>query len=202
MEGERWKVVGKIKLTAAVFTQHLEQKCKHSTSNDWDRRRKRCVWCRLLRCISASSRCDYKEKEAAPPQLFSDNTKFPQSEWIPPWLSFTAVQLIGLILPSVPLKARCICPPAAPKGRKHNTSKPDARLLANFKEILGECVALWCLSPVTAKVTHVTGTAVLFMVLDLPLLKLLAALLFAPHLLTTNTYNWETHIDSQTNVNY
>lgn len=136
------------------------------------------------------------------PQLFSDNTKFPQSEWIPPCLSFTAVQLIGLILASVPLKAWCICPPAAPKGRKHNTSKPDARLLANFKEILGECVALWCLSPVTAKVTHVTGTAVLFMVLDLPLLKLFAALLFAPHLLTTNKYNWETHIDSQTNMNY
>lgn len=131
------------------------------------------------------------------PQLFPDNTKFPQSEWIPPWLSFTAVQLIGLIPASVPLKAWCICPPAAPKGRKHNTSNPDARLLADFKEILGECVALRCLSPVTAKVTHVTGTAVLFGVLDLPLLKLLAALLFAPHLSTTNTNN---QTDSQTNM--
>lgn len=136
-----------------------------------------------------------RSRHTPPPstQMFSDNSKFPQSEWIPPWLSFTPVQLIGLILASVPLKARCICPPAAPKGRKHNTSKPDARLLADFKEILGECVALWCLSPVTAKVTHVTGTAVLFMVLDLPLLKLFAALLFAPHLLTTNTYSRETH---------
>lgn len=134
-----------------------------------------------------------RKKQTPPPpppqkEMFSDNTKFPQSEWIPPRLSFTAVQLIGLILASVPLKAWCICPPAAPKGRKHNTSKPDARLLANFKEILGECVALWCLSPVTAKVTHVTGTAVLFMVLDLPPLKLFAALLFVPHLLTTKTY--------------
>lgn len=40
MEGERWKVVGKIKLTAAVFTQHLEQKCKHSTSNDREAEKK------------------------------------------------------------------------------------------------------------------------------------------------------------------
>lgn len=144
-----------------------------------------------------------RQKQTPPPKMFSDNTKFPQSEWIPPWLSFTPVQLIGLILASVPLKAWCICPPAAPKGRKHNTSKPDARLLANFKEILGECVALWCLSPVTAKVTHVTGTTVLFMVLDLPPLKLFAALLFVPHLLTTKTYNWEPHkLDSQTDMNY
>lgn len=129
-----------------------------------------------------------RRRPPRPLKMFSDNTKFPQSEWIPPRLSFTPVQLIGLILASVPLKAWCICPPAAPKGRKHNTSKPDARLLANFKEILGECVALWCLSPVTAKVTHVTGTAVLFMVLDLPPLKLFAALLFVPHLLTTTRY--------------
>lgn len=128
-----------------------------------------------------------------PPPPFFDNTKFPQSEWIPPWLSFTAVQLIGLILASVPLKAWCICPPAAPEGRKHNTSTADAPMLAGFKEILGECVALWCVSPVTAKVTHVTGSAALFMLLDLPLLKLFAALLFAPHLLTTNTNKRETH---------
>lgn len=134
-----------------------------------------------------------RRRRSRPPPPFSDNTKFPQSEWIPPWLSFTAVQLIGLILASVPLKAWCICPPAAPKGRKHNTSTADAPMLASFKEILGECVALWCVSPVTAKVTHVTGSAALFMLLDLPLLKLFAALLFAPHLLTTNTNKWETH---------
>lgn len=30
MEGERRKVVGKIQLTAAVFTQRLEQKRKHT----------------------------------------------------------------------------------------------------------------------------------------------------------------------------
>lgn len=59
--------------------------------------------------------------------------------------------------------------------------------LADFKEILGDHVPLWCLSPVTAKVTRVTLTVVLFMLLDFLLLKLFGSLLFAPHLLTTNT---------------
>lgn len=119
-----------------------------------------------------------------------NNPKFPHSDQIPlnqQWLSFTPVQLIGLILASVSLKAECICPTATPKGRKDNTSKPAAQLLADFKEILWDYVPLRCLSPVTAKVTRVTLTVVLFMLLDFLLLKLFGALLFAPHLLTTNT---------------
>lgn len=93
------------------------------------------------------------------PQLFSDNTKFPRSEWIPPRLSFTAVQLIGLILASVPLKAWCICPPAAPEGRKHNTSPADAAMLANFKEILGECVWLSGVCPPSQRRLHMSQGA-------------------------------------------
>lgn len=69
------------------------------------------------------------------------------SEQIPLWLSFTPVQLIGLILASVSLKAWCICPTETPKGRKDNTSKPAAQLLADFKEILGDCAPPRCLFP-------------------------------------------------------
>lgn len=114
-------------------------------------------------------------------------------------LSFPTVQLIGLILASVSLKAECICPTATPKGRKGNTAKPAAQLLADFKEILGDCVALRCLSPVTAKVTRVTMSVVLFMLLDFLLLKPFGTLLFAPHLLTTNTsINIKTHTSTHT----
>lgn len=80
-----------------------------------------------------------------------------------------------------------------PKGRKGNTSKPVAQLLADFKEILRDHVLLWCLSPVTVKVTRVTLSVVLFMLLDFLLLKLFGALWFAPHLLTTNTKAQHTH---------
>lgn len=102
-------------------------------------------------------------------------------------LSSPPVQLIGLILASVSLKAECICPTATPKGRKGNTSKPAAQLLADFKEIFRDYVPLRCLSPVRAKVTRVTLTVVLFMLLDFILLKPFGALLFAPHLLTSKT---------------
>ncbi len=133
-----------------------------------------------------------------------NNPIFPHSDLIPlnqRWLSFIAVQLIGLILASVSLKAECICPTATPKGRKDNTSKPAAQLLADFKEILGDYVPLRCLSPVTAKVTRVTLTAVLFMLLDFLLLKPFGALLFAPHLLTTNTRINGKHTHGLTSTN-
>lgn len=104
-----------------------------------------------------------------------------------PCLCPPPIQLMGLILASVSLKAECICPVATPKGRKGNTSKPAAQLQADFKEILGDCAPLRCPSPVTAKVTRVTLTAVLFMLLAFLLLKLFSSLLFDPHLLTTNT---------------
>lgn len=117
-------------------------------------------------------------------------------------LSSPPVQLIGLILASVSLKAECICPTATPKGRKGNTSKPAAQLLADFKEIFRDYVPLRCLSPVRAKVTRVTLTVVLFMLLDFILLKPFGALLFAPHLLTSKTsINTEhTHRDSHTHM--
>lgn len=62
-------------------------------------------------------------------------------------------------------------PAETPEDRKHNTSKAAAQLLADFKEILGDCAPLRCLSPVTAKVTRVTVTALLLMLLDFPLFK-------------------------------
>lgn len=75
-------------------------------------------------------------------------------------------------------------------------------MLADFKEILGDYVPLRCLSPVTAKVTRVTLTVVLFMLLDFLLLKLFGALLFAPHLLTTNAHVNSKHTRGPTNTNY
>lgn len=116
-----------------------------------------------------------------------------------PCLSITPIQLIGLILASVLLKAECICPTAKPKGRKDNTSKPVAQLLADFKEILWAYVLLRCLCLLTVKVTRVTLSVVLFMLLDFLLLKLFGALWFVPHLLPMDTFKGSTDTDTHTN---
>lgn len=190
----------------ATYSWYLPSAWSRNTNTapfDWDREkcRKRDVWWRMSCPTNFVANQDLiaqtaREKQTPgliiPTKCFN-NPKFPHSDRIPLWLSFTPVQLIGLILASVSLKAECICPTATPKGRKDNTSKPAAQLLADFKEILRDYVPLRCLSPVTAKVTRVTLTVVLFMLLDFLLLKLFGALLFAPHLLTTNMRTTSKH---------
>lgn len=89
-------------------------------------------------------------------------------------------------------------PAETPGDRKHNTSRAAAQLLADFKEILGDCAPLRCLSPVAAKVTRVTVTAPLLMLLDFPLFKAVWCPVVHPSPLDHKRVQTDGRTDSQT----
>lgn len=167
MEGGRWEAVGgrkkkKEKSTPAeVFTQRLEQKHKHSSSNDWDsgagkdeEKRERDVWWWMSNVLPNRhliAQTAKREREAdlrlqSCPLNVLTIQHFHIQDRIPLQLSFTPAQLIGLILASVSLKAECICPEATPKGRKDNTSKnrrhnrePTSKRFSGPERLSGVC---------------------------------------------------------------